>query len=542
MKDEREKSGISRRNFFRGGALAVGGLVIAACVGEETIESLDPTRTPLKTATSGSTPEKQSSPTVQPASFVELGPEATPAVAAYPSSLSVEQIRELVGQGGTLPEGFSEDGGVAGLVEIRRAWFRESGLNVDDPDQEDYVTPAIVAWGEGDSFRWDVVPKDKSGQIVGWLQIEDEGMETGWRFAEGPSWDSHFSPAEDRFKFGLPEKLSPNNSFAVILVGGEHKVLVELNKNGEPRRWLNILQQEMQFAEGAEPSAIYRVNEAGEVQELVDGEWRNVPLPEGTEPSQVDIVIGEDDYPVLAVNGIGEEGVTIAKYAEGEWRVIDFDIGFSPEKIREEAIKLQKIYRKYPEQFKLADLVGEHPDILPDGMLIAKPRSVILARIHFGSQGEGMQALLLWREGAFVSEIDYLVLVKEVGGRRELVKIVAAEILPTEAVRLVEMLTSNFSTNFDFETLKPGNEGNAACIDWYVNTASAPEAITSLCTQIPEANRFTSFAAFEDDLLAKGLVNKIDPDNLPSFDQWWESDIIVCMPEECLGSLTLDQR
>lgn len=286
-------------------------------------------------------------PFTEPTSFLEVGPEATPSVSvSYPTSLSVEEILTLLDGGGALPDGFNEDPEVSALVDTRTNWLRQAGLNVDDASRDDYVIPTIITWGQGDSFRWDVVPKDKSGNIVGWLQISDVSIETGWRFAESPSWDPNFDPNVDQYRFDLPEKLFAGNLFEVILVGGEYKVLVEVDHNGMPLRWLNALQQEMRLAAGVEIPEQYRVLETGVAQELVGGQWQEVALPEIPESLEPTVILGENglfQVKVQLTNFETPDGLVIGEYVDGEWRPVSFAFLRSPE-VTQEILGMYKGY------------------------------------------------------------------------------------------------------------------------------------------------------------------------------------------------------
>lgn len=221
------------------------------------------TPVPLPPA-SAESPAPQISPTAEttptprvettPTTFVQQGPEATPSPASvYPASLSFEQINGSLGGGGELPAGFMDHSEVKRIYELRKAWLRQSGFNVDNPAQDNYVSVDIVTWGERDTFRWEVVGKDRAGDLVGWLQIADPNIQTGWRYADRPSWDSRFDPGRDAYRFGLPEKLDSQNKFVIasLVSGGQDaRVLVEVDKDGQPIRWLSVAIQEMQAVVG----------------------------------------------------------------------------------------------------------------------------------------------------------------------------------------------------------------------------------------------------------------------------------------------------
>jgi len=280
----------------------------------------------------------QQLPTVQ--DFTEVGPESTPpAFVGYPTSLSIGEIQSQLGGGGSLPEGFAENPEVSALVNTRLTWFRLAGLNVDDSTRTDYVTPSIITWGQEDSFRWDVVPKDTSGQIVGWLQIHDENLESTWRFAETPSWDPNFDPTADQYRFDLPEKLFPENLFEVILVGGEFKVLVEVDSQGKPLRWLNALQQEMRLVAGVDLPQQFRLSENGVAEELVDGQWQEVVLPEIPESLQPTMMVGENGLLQVKVQltdyEVPPDGLVISEYSNGRWHPVPFAFTRSLEDTRE---------------------------------------------------------------------------------------------------------------------------------------------------------------------------------------------------------------
>jgi len=236
-----------------GTRLAAASLAISSCSRGDVPIPVTPELHPTEPHTTVPTEISVPTPLPEP-SFAEFGPEATPdtVLVSYPGNLSSVEIRSLMtAAGGSLPEGFTQDLEVLTLIETRRAWLRQAGFNVDNPDTSDFVEPAILTWGQGDAFRWDIVPKDSRGNLAGWLQIRDETIETGWRFAERPTWDPLFNPGQDSFQFALPSKLKPENSFEVILYGNEYKILVEVDSFDNPQRWLNVAAQEMQEVEGA---------------------------------------------------------------------------------------------------------------------------------------------------------------------------------------------------------------------------------------------------------------------------------------------------
>ena len=225
-----------------------------------------------------STPQPTETP--EP-NYEEVGPESTAdATVSYPATLSSRDFEnilianehrirdvfhfvlpgtpnpgtyfsELMTEAGDrLPRGFLQDSEVNLLIEARRSWLLNLGYQFSNQGNDDFVELEILTWGQGDDFRWDIVPKDRNGDILGWLQIRDQTVGSGWRFAERPAWDPLFDPAEDEFRFGLPTKLEPESQFELILLSNEHRILVELDESGSLRRWLNVSAQQVQVVEG----------------------------------------------------------------------------------------------------------------------------------------------------------------------------------------------------------------------------------------------------------------------------------------------------
>jgi hypothetical protein len=260
-----------------GRAIAAGSIFVTSCVARIN-EVVSPTEVfPV---------DPVATETLPPTSTAELlshGPEATlPSPAPlYPESLSVEEIREaLVMGGGPLSEDLINSPQMESYRERRMAWARQSGFNVDDPTADDYVTLDIVTWDFGDAQRWDLVPKDQRGEIAGWLQIRDENIQTGWRYAERPSYDPNLDFENDEVRYGLPEMLSPDDRFEIILVNQEYKILVELDSAGNPARWLNVVEQQWETAEGAviEPTPIPFPEGMGEIAFTEEHEGRQYAI------------------------------------------------------------------------------------------------------------------------------------------------------------------------------------------------------------------------------------------------------------------------
>lgn len=179
--------------------------------------------------------------------FLQQGPEATPetTTSVYPQSLTVEEIGESLNRGGGFPTGFPS-AGVNEMLDTRNKWFQNLGMSG--------VTGQLVPNGKsGADFRWAIKPVDTNGNLAGWLQVRDENVEGGWRYAEKPTWEpTDFDPATDEFRFILPEKQDFLNTFELIPYGDEYWVLVEVDKNGQPVRYLDTVSQEMKWVVGAE--------------------------------------------------------------------------------------------------------------------------------------------------------------------------------------------------------------------------------------------------------------------------------------------------
>jgi hypothetical protein len=236
-------------------ALVTASFALGACTGkieptepvgaETTMTEVAPVPSEeVKTATPSKTPTKESSPTATPSVFIEHGPKVK-SKEEYPSVLKQTEVSSRLNQESQIPEGFQNDFESKSIIQDANDLF-EGGKTEDETGK-----PTIVSWGEGKDFWWDIVIENEEGGVTSWLMIADDSTETGWRYAEGPMWDSDFNPGKDEFKFGkLPEKFHPDNHYELILYEG-HRIPVEIDHIGEvPIRWLNVENQKMELLEG----------------------------------------------------------------------------------------------------------------------------------------------------------------------------------------------------------------------------------------------------------------------------------------------------
>ena len=183
-------------------------------------------------------------PTITP----ELIPSATPsgpettsiAPSAYPASVSVEQVTQARTRITDAPPAITTLAEVQTIIDKHTELAHQAGLTFDHMEVE-YVA---------DIQRWYLYPADSQGNIVGWLQIEDTTSQTGWRYAEQPTWDSQFHPSQDTFRFGLPNLYGSRNHFEMVVING-FPILVEVFPNGQPQYWNNITLKQTMLVEGA---------------------------------------------------------------------------------------------------------------------------------------------------------------------------------------------------------------------------------------------------------------------------------------------------
>ena len=133
-----------------GGTLIVTDLVLSACGPVTALPTVEIKTPPPSVAA----PTAGETAIVAPTEiFLTQGPEATPAAsAAYPTNLDYNELKTLVaGQGGELPEGFTESAEVQQVIALRKTWLDQSGVA--------YASVGVITWGSGDTVRWDVVGK-----------------------------------------------------------------------------------------------------------------------------------------------------------------------------------------------------------------------------------------------------------------------------------------------------------------------------------------------------------------------------------------------
>lgn len=183
-------------------------------------------------------------PTLAPEipSATPSGPEATPiAASSYPSSVSVEQITNARTLITDAPSTITSDPEVQAIINKHKELAQQAGLTFDHMEAEYVVSIS----------RWYIYPADSQGNIVGWLQIEDPTSQTGWRYAEQPTWDSQFHPSQDKFQFGLPDLRDPQDHFEMVVING-FPILVEVTPDGKPQYWNNITMKQIMAVDGAE--------------------------------------------------------------------------------------------------------------------------------------------------------------------------------------------------------------------------------------------------------------------------------------------------
>ena len=289
---------ISRREFLRGAVLAAEGFALAACTPTETPQALTPvppgaeftptlgeqTETINTTTTIPSPTAPDQKPSQIATSVMEVGPQRTPPAPDIQSlsDTTVAEWKALLGSGGPLPEGFMENKDIKDYLTKRSAWLAASGYNTTDVNASNYAMIKVVAWGSGDSFRWDVIPVDKNDGLVAWLQLQDSLIATGWRYMESPSWDSRLTTSSTIRYAHLPQTLLPDSHYEIVL-RGETKYFVEVDTNGNPLRVFDPIRQEMAVLKGAivatktpEPTPTPELTFINEAFYNI-AEWKNYP-------------------------------------------------------------------------------------------------------------------------------------------------------------------------------------------------------------------------------------------------------------------------
>ncbi|MFZ2024764.1 MAG: hypothetical protein WAV51_00580 [Microgenomates group bacterium] len=189
----------------------------------------------------------EQSPASTPTNPVAVGPESTPESSVpYPTDLYAETVKSQLTAGEpAVPSDIANNEGVKAIIARHTEWAKQAGLDFDA--MQIHMAP--------DGIHWYLVP-EKNGTISGWLMIEDASSQTGWRYAEQPTYDSQFDPSKDTFQFGLPALHNTANHFDTIYAG--FPLLVEVSAKGEPQYWNNIAAKEVQEVKGATIEKDYR--------------------------------------------------------------------------------------------------------------------------------------------------------------------------------------------------------------------------------------------------------------------------------------------
>jgi hypothetical protein len=251
------------------GALIAG--FATACTGPINVhptETIFPTSSPtVEVFTPTFTPE----PTATPVPQSELtGPETTSATATYPTTLSVDDIKTAMTQE-TKADSWDKDNSqyITDLVTKRTALWNSLGLNLTDSTKPDYVLPKFVVQTDtsGNVTNWDYVLYGKDGGVAQWLQIKDS--QGSWHWAEKDMWDPALTTVEGESQYSLPNKLDSavkvtkdasgnsvitlesTDTYGIVFVG-KNEVLVEFDKDGNPKRWLDKTTGKMAWLDGVD--------------------------------------------------------------------------------------------------------------------------------------------------------------------------------------------------------------------------------------------------------------------------------------------------
>ena len=184
------------------------------------------------------TPAPTATATIPP--LTPSGPETTPmAPAIYPASFTVETANASIARLSEAPSSITGIGEVQAIIKKHTELANAKGLIFDHME---------VRYSAVDQ-RWFLYPADGNGNIVGWLYIADTSSQTGWRPAELPTWDSQFAPSTDQYKYDLPQ-LASGDHWAVGVQNG-YPILIEVDSAGNPLRWLDVANKQMDEVQGA---------------------------------------------------------------------------------------------------------------------------------------------------------------------------------------------------------------------------------------------------------------------------------------------------
>jgi hypothetical protein len=235
--------------------------------------TLIPTIIPTETATATSTPEPSATPIPQE---ILTSPESASLTETYPSTLSADTVKNITPVEKT--DSFDLISKyVTDLMSSRKATWEKLGLNLMDSSKEDYVVPKfVVQKKDGVVAGWDYVLFDKDGHVADWIQVKDDTAKDGFKWGLTSMWDPKLTQVEDESKMGLPDKiattikkvgdnfvLSSDNYFETVFVG-KSEILVEFDKEGNPKRWLDTANNTMEWLEGVE-KASYVAFEGGAI-------------------------------------------------------------------------------------------------------------------------------------------------------------------------------------------------------------------------------------------------------------------------------------
>jgi hypothetical protein len=235
--------------------------------------TLIPTIIPTETATATSTPEPSATPIPQE---ILTSPESASLTETYPSTLSADTVKNITPVEKTDSFDLTSKY-VTDLMSSRKATWEKLGLNLMDSSKEDYVVPKfVVQKKDGVVTGWDFLLFDKDGHVASWLQIKDDTAKDGWRWGLTSMWDPKLTPVEGESKMVLPDKitttikkvgtdfiLGSDNYFEVVFIG-KSEILVEFDKEGNPKRWLDTLNNKMEWLEGVEKVG-YLIPEGGSI-------------------------------------------------------------------------------------------------------------------------------------------------------------------------------------------------------------------------------------------------------------------------------------
>jgi hypothetical protein len=199
-------------------------------------------RTP---ATSQATPQNSLAsplPVESPESLPTLtlyGPE-DPSPLPYPRSFTLETASQAIAAVDDAPEDLMGISDVQKTVYIHTQLARNVGLKFD------HMEVKFVK----ESQRWFLVPVKKDNTIAGWLKLTDSSSQSGWRYAEQPTWDSQFEPDDNNYQYDLPGLHDPANHYEAGFTNG-FPVLIEVGPDNKPQYWNDIVDKTVEPVEGA---------------------------------------------------------------------------------------------------------------------------------------------------------------------------------------------------------------------------------------------------------------------------------------------------